>query len=67
VEGGPQNFRKEGVVEKKNWVLNESKKIRHILLTKKQNFCYTWLNIGSTKKNFGLNKINCSKNNIIIL
>ena len=30
--------------------------IQHILLTKKQNFCYIQLNIGSTKKIFGLNK-----------
>ena len=50
-------------------VPDKSKKIWHILLTKKQNFCYTQLNIGSTqkKKKNGLNKINCPKNNIIIL
>ena len=37
-----------------------------MLLIKKQNFCYTRLNIGITKIVFGLNKINCPKNNIII-
>ena len=35
-------------------------------MTRKQNFCYTPLNIGSKKKK-NLNKINCPKNNIIIL
>ena len=50
VEGRLQNFRKEGIVGGKKLVSDESKKIRHIFLTKKYNFCYTQLNIGSTKK-----------------
>ena len=41
MEGRPQNFKKDGVVGKKNLVSDEYKKIRHILLTKKQNFYYT--------------------------
>ena len=46
-----------------------SKKFWHIFFPKKQNFYYTQLNIGRTKKKKknGLNKIYCSKNNIIIL
>ena len=68
MEGDPQNFRKERVVgkkKKKKGVSDKSKKIRHIFLIKKQNFCYIQLNISSTKNNFGLNKINCLKNNIV--
>ena len=46
---GPQNFRKEGVEGEKIWFQMNLKKIRHVLLTKKQNFYYIRLNIGSTK------------------
>ena len=51
-------------------VSDESKKIRNILLTKKTKFLlytYSQLNIGSTTNFFCPNKINCTKNNIIIL
>ena len=65
---GPKILEKKGQQGKKKFLVsNKSKKILHILLTKKQNFCYTRLNIGSTNFFFGLNKINYPKNNIIIL
>ena len=46
---GPKILEKKGFKAKKKKVSNESIKIRHIILTKKQNFCYIQLNIDSTK------------------
>ena len=67
MEGGPQNFGKEGIVGKKKKCFQMNLKNPTHSFDKKTKFLLYPVKHCSTKKKIGLNTINYPKNNIIIL